>query len=207
MRRYVARCYCNNCNSLFTCFLSHQVSIFTHTYSVHFSAFFMHYPYCTTLPVRTRNCSLLQRHFRDVTLTPPRMTDITLSRMTRAGSHFVPRIRYPFPMKKVRRQKRSNIFGPYITYGLFQTKREIRAKFGSGWFRNVNLYKVQTNQLSASCILYKILRRRFSMSLFWSQIAWNHHPPRFDVGFMGKYIYIYRLQRLLGYLRQFRSLG
>jgi uncharacterized protein YjbI with pentapeptide repeats len=34
------------------------------------------------LPVRTRKCRLQQRHFRDVTLTPARITDITLSRMT-----------------------------------------------------------------------------------------------------------------------------
>ena len=40
----------------------------------------------------------------------------------------------------------SNIFGPYIPYGLFQTKREMCAKFGSDRFRNVDLYKVQTNK-------------------------------------------------------------
>jgi hypothetical protein len=38
--------------------------------SVHLSAFFMHYPQCTTLPVRTRKCRPLRRHFRDVTPTP-----------------------------------------------------------------------------------------------------------------------------------------
>jgi len=53
-------------------------------HSVHFSAYFMHYPRCTTLPVRTWNCRLLQRHLRDVTPTPARITDITLSRMTLA---------------------------------------------------------------------------------------------------------------------------
>ena len=35
--------------------------------------------------------------------TPARITDITLSRMTRAGSHFVPRIRHPLPTKKVKK--------------------------------------------------------------------------------------------------------
>jgi hypothetical protein len=104
MCRYAARYYSNNCNcnSLFTCFLSHQVSIFKHMHSVHFSASFMHYPYSMTLPAKTRNCCLLQRHFRDVTLTPARITDTTLSRMTRAGSHFVPRIRHSLPTKKVK---------------------------------------------------------------------------------------------------------
>jgi hypothetical protein len=101
MRRQVARCYCNNCNcnSLFTCFLSHQVSICTYMHSILFSAFFMHYPQCMILPVRTQHCHLLQCHFRDITLTPPRITNITLSQMTRAGSHFVPRIRHPLPTK------------------------------------------------------------------------------------------------------------
>jgi hypothetical protein len=40
----------------------------------------------------------------------------------------------------------STILGPYIPYGLFQTKGEMCAKFGSDSFRNVNLYKVQTNK-------------------------------------------------------------
>jgi hypothetical protein len=35
--------------------------------------------------------------------------------------------------------------GPYIPYGLFQTKGETCAKFGSDRCRNVDLYKVQTN--------------------------------------------------------------
>ena len=47
-RFYVIICInvmqCNyKCNSLFTSFPSHQVSIFTHMHSVHFSAFSMHY--------------------------------------------------------------------------------------------------------------------------------------------------------------------
>jgi hypothetical protein len=36
-------------------------------------------------------------------------------------------------------RKGSNIFGPYIPYGLFQTKGEVCAMFGLDWFRNVNL--------------------------------------------------------------------
>jgi hypothetical protein len=81
--RYVLHYYLYNCNSLFTCFLSHHVFIFTHILSVHF-AFFMHYPMCNTLPVRTRNCRLLQCHFHDVTPTPARIKDITLPEMTLA---------------------------------------------------------------------------------------------------------------------------
>jgi hypothetical protein len=50
--------------------------------------------------------------------------------------------------------KRSNILGPYIPYGLFQTKEELCAKFGSYWFRNVNLYKVQTHTHKTNIQLY-----------------------------------------------------
>jgi len=90
--RYVLRSYSYNCNSLFTCFLSHQVFNFTHMPPVHFSAFFVHYPRCNTLAVRTLNCRLLQRHFRDVAPRPPRITDITLSRMTVAPVAICPGI-------------------------------------------------------------------------------------------------------------------
>ena len=45
--------------------------------------------------------------------------------------------------------------GPYIPYGLFQTTGEMCAKFGSTWFRSVNLYKVQTNT-QTFIFIYKI---------------------------------------------------
>jgi len=41
------QCNCK-CNSLVTSFPSHQVSIFTHTHSIHFSAFSLHNPPCLT---------------------------------------------------------------------------------------------------------------------------------------------------------------
>jgi hypothetical protein len=41
------QCNCK-CNSLVTSFPSHQFSIFTHTHSVHFSAFSLHNPPCVT---------------------------------------------------------------------------------------------------------------------------------------------------------------
>jgi len=100
--RYVLRCYLYNCNSLFTCFLSHQVFIFTHMFSVHFSAFCMHYPRCNILSVRTRNCRQL-RHFRDVALTPARITDITQPRMTCAGSHLMSWNRHSLATKEVKK--------------------------------------------------------------------------------------------------------
>jgi len=48
------------------------------------------------------------------------------------------------------------MFRPYIPYGLFQTKGEMCAKFGLDWFRNVNLYKVQTNKQTNFNLIYKI---------------------------------------------------
>jgi len=105
---------------------------------------------------RTRNCRLLQRHFRDATLTSGRITDITLSRMTYVGSHFVPRIRHSLPTKKVEKVEKLKHF---------RTIHNLRSLPGEGgdlckfWFRYVNLYKVQTNKLSD---LYILLRFKYS---------------------------------------------
>jgi len=60
--------------------------------------------------------------------------------------------------KGPKRWKRSRISGPYIPYGLFQTKGETCAKCGSDRFRNVDLYKfhayIQTNKHSSLYIRY-----------------------------------------------------
>jgi hypothetical protein len=58
----------------------------------------------------TRNFRLLHLHFRDVTLTAARITDITLSRMTRGGSHFVPRIRHSLQTKKIKKVEKVKHF-------------------------------------------------------------------------------------------------
>ena len=42
-----------------------------------------------------------------------------------------------------------------MTYGLFQTTGEMCAKFGSERFRNVDLYKVQTN-IQTFMTIYKV---------------------------------------------------
>jgi hypothetical protein len=61
-----------------------------------------------------------------------------------------------FPGKERKRSENiKKIVSPYITYGLFQTKGGMCAKFGSDWFTNVNLYKVQTHAQTFSFI-YKI---------------------------------------------------
>jgi len=144
-----------NCKSLFTCFLSRQVFIFPQMLSIHFSAFFIHYPRCSTLPVRNLNCRLLQRYFRGVALTPARITDVTLSRMNLAptaifcsgiGTH------------SKQRTKRLNILG------LFQTKGKMCAKFGADWFRNVNLYKLQTHTYTNKNLSALYIRFRYISS-------------------------------------------
>jgi hypothetical protein len=79
---YVLICIIATTDSLASCLIRFPS---LHTFSVHFSAFFlMQYPKCNILAVRTRKCRLLQRHFRDVAPTSARITDITLSRMTLA---------------------------------------------------------------------------------------------------------------------------
>jgi hypothetical protein len=67
--------------------------------------------------------------------------------MTCPGSHFVPRIRHSLPTKKVKKVEKAIHFRTIHTLrSLIQTKGEMCAKFGSYRFRNVNLYKVQTNK-------------------------------------------------------------
>jgi len=111
--------------------------------SVHFLAVFMHYQRFNTFAVRTRNCRLLQRHFRDVALTSAKITDITLSRMTLAPAAILCPGIGTRSRKECQNVEKVKNLGSYIPYGLFQTKGEICAKSGSDWFRNVNLYKVQ----------------------------------------------------------------
>jgi hypothetical protein len=70
------------------------------------------------------------------------------------------RIRYPLPKKKVKKVEKVKHFRTIHNLGLFQTKGEMYAKFGSDWFRKVNLYKVQTNKQANKHIfsfMYKII--------------------------------------------------
>jgi len=62
-----------------------------------------------------------------------------------AGIHLLSWNRHSLATKKVTKVGKVKKFGSIIPYGLFQTKGEICAKFGSDWFINVNLYKVQTH--------------------------------------------------------------
>jgi len=145
MHRWVAR-YCNNCNcnSLFTCFLSHQVSIFTHMHSVHFTAFFYALPIVhdtssknaqvspatTSFPWHhTKSCnnhgynavadesgqvSFAKRHFRDVPLNTRKNHGYNaVAEVSCAGSHFVPRILYSLPTKKVKKVEKGQTFSDH----------------------------------------------------------------------------------------------
>ena len=101
---------------------------------------------------RMRNCRLL-RHFRDVILTAARITDITLSRMICAGSHFVPRIWHSLLTKKVKKDRKVKHFRTiHNTYPTVSSKRRGRyvqslVQLGSEMWIYIG-YK-QTNKLSA----------------------------------------------------------
>jgi len=99
--------------------------------------FFMHYPWCNTLALRTLNCrtNTCRNHGYNA------VADDSC-----AGSHLLSWNRHPLATKKVRKVEKVKILGPYVPYGLFQTKGEMCTKFGSDWFKNVNLYKVQPNK-------------------------------------------------------------
>jgi hypothetical protein len=104
--------------------------------SVNFSAFFMHYTWCNTLALRTLNCrtNTCRNHGYNA------VADDSC-----AGSHLLSWNRHPLATK-VRKVEKVKILGPYVPYGLFQTKGEMCTKFGSDWLKNVNLYKVQPNK-------------------------------------------------------------
>jgi hypothetical protein len=74
----------------------------------------------------------------------PTIRDITLSRNTSVQPLCNPDYAHD-PWKRWKRYIKSQIVGPYIPYGLFHTKGEMCAMFGSDWFRNVDLYKAQIN--------------------------------------------------------------
>jgi len=72
--------------------------------------------------------------------------------------------------KGPRKSKRTRISDPYIPYGLFQTKGETCAKFGSDRFRNVDLYKlhtyIQTNKHASLYIRYTLFIYIYIYTLF-----------------------------------------
>jgi hypothetical protein len=108
-----------------------------------FCTLFPQFNYLPRTPILPRFCRPLIRHL--LYILQPTITDITLSRITPAPPYCHPDYELA-PRKTTKKVKKVNIVGPYIPYGLFQTKGEMCAKFGSDWFRNVNLYKVQTNK-------------------------------------------------------------
>jgi len=74
------------------------------------------------------------------------------------SSHLLCTNRHSLQTKYVEKVGKLNIVGPYIPYDLLQTKGETCAKFGSDWFRNVDLYKFHTNKQTV-IFMYKITSR------------------------------------------------
>jgi hypothetical protein len=62
-----------------------------------------------------------------------------------------------------RGRKRSNVLGPHIPYELLQTKGVTCTKFGWDRYRNVDLYKVQTNK-QTFIFIYKIRAPQHNIS-------------------------------------------
>jgi len=67
--------------------------------------------------------------------------------------------------------------GPYIPYGLLQITGEMCAKFGSDRFRNVDLYKVETNIHSSLYVRYRV-RQKYLMIL-QNSCEWNRWRGEF----------------------------
>jgi hypothetical protein len=107
----------------------------------------------------TVKCRLL-RHVRDATLTRAAITNITLLRMTCAGSHLLTGIRHSTPAEQIKKFEKVKYCGSIHTLRSLPDKGgNVCAKFGSDWFINVYLYKVQTNKRTNKQILsfkYKI---------------------------------------------------
>ena len=143
--------------------MSHQFFVCTHKLSLHIPTFVMHYSKCNTLSVRTLNCRLLQRQFSDVAQTPARITDIKLSRMSCAVRHLLSWNRHTLATKKVKKAEKVKKFGFIHTLGSVPDQGEMFEKFGLYWFRNVNLYKVQTNKQPFSYICKIIWYERVNL--------------------------------------------
>jgi hypothetical protein len=94
---------------------------------------------------------------RDVTLARPHH-DITQQRGSVApAAIYCARVCTCSRQNSSNRWERWNIVDPYIPYGLFQTTGVTCAKFGCDRFRNVDLYKLQTNKYIYTFIfIYKI---------------------------------------------------
>jgi len=145
-----------NCNSLFTSFPSHQVSIWTRVHSF-FSALSMHYPQCKALAVRKRNCRLLYHGYNAVTDESWRKC-----RLLDHGYNAVAMTLGPAAMlcpgfctgSWQKRSKRVKYCGSIRTLRPPPDEGETCAKFDSDRFRNVDLYKVQTKTNKKPFFLY-----------------------------------------------------
>jgi hypothetical protein len=148
------QCNCK-CNSLFTSFPSHQVSIFTHMHSIHFSVFSVHYPQCTSRLWRhTNTCRIMDITQYQGTMVPAAIFCAWIGTCSRQNWS--------------KRWESWNIVGPYIAYNLLQTKGEMCAKFGSETW--ICISYIQTNKLSSLYIrqstIYNIQFFQYPLHIF-----------------------------------------
>ena len=151
-----------SCNSLFTSFLSHRVSIFKHLHSIYFSALSMHY-----VQRKTLQCASVVYYITDIRLSRMTLCPIVVCyntddswrkcRLLHHGYKAVAVTLGPAAMlctgfctgswqKMTKMSKRVKYCGPYIPYDLLQANGDTCAKFRWDRFRNMDLYKVQTNK-------------------------------------------------------------
>ena len=122
------QCNCK-CNSLVTSFPSHQVSIFTHTHSVHFSAFSFH----NTPPSVTSHQYTPHNGYNAV------------AGQCGAGSPLLRGNLHPLPTKQVEKVEKVKYCEPIHTLRSLTDHGGNVCKVWFRSFRNVDLYKVQTN--------------------------------------------------------------
>jgi hypothetical protein len=124
----------------------------THTHDSQLQHVFPQPPFCTPFPqlnylprppILPRFCHPLIRHL--LYILQPTITDITLLRITPALPYCHPDYALA-PRKRTKKVKKLKNCGSVHTLrSLPDQGGDMCAKFGSHWFRNVNLYKVQTN--------------------------------------------------------------
>jgi hypothetical protein len=122
---------------------THALVTFSFSTSFHspppFCTPFPQFNYLPRPPILPRFCRLLIHHL--LYILQPTITDIMLSRITPVPPYC--HLDYVHAPRKT--MKKVKNCGSIHTLRFFQTKGEMCAKFGSDWFRNVNLYNVQTH--------------------------------------------------------------
>jgi len=139
----VEKCHCKTCADRLHVIIVTIATAFPYS----LASCLIRFPFShTRIPFTSPRFLCIIHGARDVTLTPARITDITLSRVTRADSHFVGRFWHSLLRKNVKKVKKAKHFRTIHTLRSLPDQGGDVCKV---WFRNVNLYKVQTNKLLA----------------------------------------------------------